>query len=61
MKIISTSYTRAHGFRALKRLHKAVIYNRGVPSELHKMYRALIHLERYMERLTRQKKSEKQQ
>lgn len=29
MKILSTSYTHAHGFRALKRLHKAVIYNSG--------------------------------
>lgn len=43
MKILSTSYTHAHGFRALKRLHKAVIYNSVLPDELHKLYKALIH------------------
>lgn len=58
VKIISKSYTHAHGFRALKRLHKAVIYNQR--DDLHKMYKALIHLERYMERLTLQKRSMKQ-
>lgn len=55
MKILSTSYTDTHSFRALKRLHKAVIYNRILPNDLHKMYKALIHLERYIERLAHQK------
>lgn len=59
MKIVSTSYTRAQGFRALKRLHKAIIYNRILHVELHKMYKALIHLERYMERLNQQKSAKK--
>ena len=54
MKILSTSYTHAHGFRALKRLHKAVIYNSVLPDELHKLYKALIHFERYIERLEHQ-------
>ena len=55
MKILSTSYTPAHGFRALKRLHKAVIYNYILRDDLHKMYKALIHFERYIERLAHQK------
>ena len=59
MKIVSTSYTRAQGFRALKRLHKAIIYNRILRVDLHKMYKALIHLERYMERLNQQKSAKK--
>ena len=65
MKILSTSYTPAHGFRALKRLHKAVICNYILRDDLHKMYKALIHFERYIERLAHQqtalkKKSKKQ-
>lgn len=52
MKILSTAYTHAHGFRALQHLHKAVICKRVKPAELHNMYKALIHLERYKERLT---------
>ena len=59
MKIVSTSYTHAHGFRALKRLHKAVIYNHILRDDLHKIYKALIHLERYIERLTQQKPAKK--
>lgn len=59
MKIVSTSYTRAQGGRALKRLHKAIIYNRILHVDLHKMYKALIHLERYMERLNQQKSAKK--
>lgn len=59
MKIVSTSYTRAQGFRALKRLHQAIIYNRILHVDLHKMYKALIHLERYMERLNQQKSAKK--
>lgn len=59
MKIVSTSYTRAQGFRALKRLHKALIYNRILHVDLHKMYKALIHLERYTERLNQQKSAKK--
>ncbi len=55
MKIISASYTKAHSVRALKRIHRAVIYNQVLPSELHKIYKAMIHLERYIERLTQQK------
>lgn len=55
MKILSTSYTPAHGFRALKRLHKAVIYNSVLPDELHRLYKALIHFERYIERLAHHK------
>lgn len=51
MKILSTAYTKAHAIRALQHLSKAVICNRIVPSEFHKMYNALMHLERYKERL----------
>ena len=55
MKILSTAYTQAHGIRALQHLSKAVICNRIMPSDVHKMYNALIHLERYKERLTKRK------
>ncbi|MFH7765271.1 hypothetical protein [Acinetobacter sp. BSP-28] len=51
MKIISTPYTHAHSFRALKRLHKAIICNQVEHSNLHKFYQAMLHLERYVERL----------
>ena len=61
MKIVSTSYTHAHGFRALKRLHKAVIYNSVLPDELHKLYKALIHFERlaHQQTVVKKKKSNK--
>ena len=54
MKIISTAYSSKHSLRALRRIHKMII--RGTISwvELHKMYRAMLHLERYIERLTLQ-------
>ena len=52
MKIVSTPYTHEHGFRALKRLHKAIIRNQLLRSDLHKLYQAMLHLERYMERLS---------
>lgn len=54
MKILSTSYTHSQGFRALKRLHRSVIHNRVLPNDLHKLYKALIHFERYIERLAHQ-------
>jgi len=53
MKIVSAPYTRAHSFRALKRLHKAIIRNQVLNSDLHKLYQAMLHLERYVERLNR--------
>ncbi|CAB1214345.1 hypothetical protein [Acinetobacter bouvetii] len=56
MKIISTPYTRVHSFRALKRLHKAIIRNQVEHSNLHKLYQAMLHLERYVERLNRKGK-----
>ena len=56
MKIISTPYTRAHSFRALKRLHKAIIHNQVSHSDLAKIYQALLHFERYAERLHRKGK-----
>ena len=52
MKIVSTPYTHEHGFRALKRLHKAIIRNQLLRSDLHKLYQAMLHLERYMEQLS---------
>ncbi|WP_407307693.1 hypothetical protein [Acinetobacter sp.] len=51
MKILSAPYTHAHSFRALKRLHKAIIRNQVLRSDLHKLYQAMLHLERYVERL----------
>ncbi|MGX5700000.1 hypothetical protein E0H88_04840 [Acinetobacter sp. ANC 4216] len=51
MKIVSAPYTSEHGLRALKRLHKAIICNQVLPSNLHQFYKAMLHLERYVERL----------
>ena len=56
MKIVSAPFTRIHSFRALKRLHKAIIRNQVVHSDLHKIYQAMLHLERYVERLQRKRK-----
>ncbi|NNG76503.1 hypothetical protein HLH10_09300 [Acinetobacter sp. ANC 4277] len=56
MKIVSAPYTHAHSFRALKRLHKAIIRNQVLlPCNLHKLYQAMLHLERYVERLNRKR------
>ncbi|OAL81343.1 hypothetical protein AY606_00930 [Acinetobacter sp. SFB] len=55
MKILSAPYTHAHSFRALKRLHKAIICNQILHSDLHKLYQAMLHLERYVERLNRKR------
>ncbi|PJI33492.1 hypothetical protein [Acinetobacter pseudolwoffii] len=54
MKIISTAYSSKHSLRALRRIHKMIICGSMSWAELHKMYRAMLHLERYMERLTLQ-------
>lgn len=60
MKIVSTLYTEVHSLRALKRLHKAIIYQRLIHADLHKIYKAMIHLERYLERLVYQESKTKQ-
>ena len=54
MKIISAPYSPKHGSKALGRIHKMIICGSMSWAELHKMYRAMLHLERYMERLTLQ-------
>lgn len=51
MKIVSAPYTSEHGLRALKRLHKPVICNQVLPSNVRQFYQAMLHLERYVERL----------
>ena len=55
MKIVSAPYTHAHSFRALKRLHKAIIRNQVLHCNLHKLYQAMLHVERYVERLNRKR------
>ena len=52
MKIISTAYSSKQSLRALRRIHKMIIRGSMSWAELHKIYRAMLHLERYMERLT---------
>jgi hypothetical protein len=52
MKIISTAYSSKQSLRALRRIHKMIIHGAVSWAELHKMYRAMLHLERYVERLT---------
>lgn len=52
MKIISAPYSPKHSLKALGRIHKMIIRGAMTWSELHKMYGAMLHLERYVERLT---------
>ena len=51
MKIVSVPFTHVHSFRALRRLHKAIIRNQILYSDVPKTYPAMLHLERYVERL----------
>lgn len=51
MKIMPSAYSHMHSGRALKRLHRAVICQQVMRHDLHKMYKAMLHLERYMDRL----------
>ncbi|WP_171407583.1 hypothetical protein [Acinetobacter tianfuensis] len=51
MKIMPSAYTDMHSGRALKRLHRAVICQQVLRHDLHKMYKAMLHLERYIDRL----------
>ena len=54
MKIIPIVYSSKHSLKALHRIHKMIIRGSMSWAELHKMYRAMLHLERYMEKLTLQ-------
>ncbi|PJI36441.1 hypothetical protein [Acinetobacter pseudolwoffii] len=54
MKIIPIVYSSKHSLKALHRIHKMIVRGSMSWAELHKMYRAMLHLERYMERLTLQ-------
>ncbi len=51
MKIIPNAYTDLHSGRALKRLHKGIVRNKVAVRDLHKLYKAMLHLERYIDRL----------
>ncbi|WP_216940133.1 hypothetical protein [Acinetobacter sp. BY419] len=52
MKIIPTAYSSKQSVKALHRIHKMIIRGTMSWAELQKMYRVMLHLERYMERLT---------
>ena len=54
MKIISTAYSSKHSLRALRRIHKMIIRGTITWAKLHELYGAMLHLERYVERLTTQ-------
>ncbi len=51
MKISSSSFSYKHKMNALKRICKALIIRELKYSDLNKVYIALLHLERYLERL----------
>ena len=55
MKILS-AYTTKHSLRALKRLHKNIVRQQINVRNLNKMYRAMLHLERYIDRLDHDKR-----
>lgn len=52
MKIISAPYSPKHGSKALGRIHKMIIRGTITWAKLHELYGAMLHLERYVERLT---------
>lgn len=54
MKIISAPYSPKHGSKALGRIHKMIIRGTITWAKLHELYGAMLHLERYVERLTTQ-------
>ncbi|WP_180075191.1 MULTISPECIES: hypothetical protein [unclassified Acinetobacter] len=54
MKIISAPYSPKHGSKALGRIHKMIIRGTITWTKLHELYGAMLHLERYVERLTTQ-------
>jgi len=51
MKIFPDSFTHKHKIKALKRIFRALIVGQIKWSELKKFYSAMLHLERYLERL----------
>ena len=55
MKIYAGSFTLKHKIKALKRILKAFIFGEIKWSELARVYVAMLHLERYLERLNSKK------
>ena len=55
MKILS-AYTPKHSLRVLKRLHKNIVRQQINVRNLNKMYHAMLHLERYIDRLDHDKR-----
>lgn len=51
MKIYSDPFTHKHKMKALKRIFRAIILGKIKWSEIKKFYLAMLHLERYLERL----------
>jgi len=51
MKICPDPFTHKHKTKALKRIFRALILGQIKWSELKKFYSAILHLERYLERL----------
>ncbi|UNT63674.1 MULTISPECIES: hypothetical protein [unclassified Acinetobacter] len=51
MKICPNPFTIKQKMKALKRLLKALIFGKIKWAELKKFYLAMLHLERYLERL----------
>lgn len=56
MKILPSFYSTQHSFAALKRLHKSIIRKKINLGDLHRVYSAMLHLERYNARLDADKR-----
>lgn len=55
MQISSTAYTAAQNLGALRRIHRAIIRQKVGLADLHGVYGAMLHLERYVDRLDQKK------
>lgn len=51
MKICAGPFTHKHKIKALKRIFSALILGQIKWSELNRVYLAMLHLERYLEKL----------
>lgn len=55
MRISSTAYNTTQNIRALRRIHRAIIRQKIGLADIHRVYSAMLHLERYVDRLDQNK------
>ncbi|WP_299153302.1 hypothetical protein, partial [uncultured Acinetobacter sp.] len=55
MIISSRAYPTTQNIRALRRIHRAIIRQKIGLADIHRVYSAMLHLERYVDRLDQNK------